>query len=198
MTVPVVSALRARGPERVAVELDGEPWRVVPLEAVAKAGLAVGSPLDRPAARALARELRRAAARTVAVRALRARDHTVASLERRLADRGTAPAVRRETVAAARRAGLVDDERFAAGRAELLARRGAGNDLIADDLEQQGITFEGIRAAIGQLQPEQDRAAAIIEARGLSPRTARYLAAKGFSDSTLEPFIADLATDPLG
>ena len=42
MTAPVVTALRARGRGRVAVELDGAPWRTVPLEAVYAAGLAVG------------------------------------------------------------------------------------------------------------------------------------------------------------
>ena len=87
---PVVTALRARGPGRVAVELDGAPWRVVPLEAVYGAGLAVGGTLDRPTARTLGRELRRLGAQAVALRALRARDHTAASLEQRLAARGTA------------------------------------------------------------------------------------------------------------
>ena len=40
-----VTALRARG-GRVAVELDGRPWRVVPGTAVLEAGLAVGCPLE--------------------------------------------------------------------------------------------------------------------------------------------------------
>ena len=198
MTTPVVTALRARGPGRVAVELDGRPWRVLPLEAVYAGSLAVGAGLDRVSARALRRELRRLDARDVALRALRARDHTTASLERRLADRGTTPAVRRETVAAAQRAGLVDDQRFATGRAALLASRGAGDLLIGDDLERHGVPVAAIRAAIDGLEPESTRAAAIVEARGASPRTARYLAGKGFSEATLEPLIADLVTEGLG
>jgi hypothetical protein len=46
----------------VAVELDGRPWRVLPADAVVRAGLAVGRRLDRleselhRARRALARE----------------------------------------------------------------------------------------------------------------------------------------------
>ncbi len=198
MTDPVVTALRARGPGRVAVELDGRLWRVLPLEAVHAGDLAIGVGLDRPSVRALRRELRRVEARDVALRALRSRDHTAASLEQRLADRGTAPGVRRETVAAAQRAGLVDDRRFAGGRAALLASRGAGDLLIGDDLERHGVPADTIRAAIDGLEPESIRAAAIVEARGASPRTARYLAGKGFSEATLEPLIADLATEELG
>ena len=56
---PVVTALRERPRDRVEVELDGAPWRVVPAEAVVRAGLAPGRPLDRASARALGRELRR-------------------------------------------------------------------------------------------------------------------------------------------
>ena len=139
MTVPVVTALRAQGPGRVAVELDDHRWRTVPVEAVFAAGLVVGRELDRPSARALGRALRRLEARSSALRALRARDHTAASLERRLTERGTPPAVRREVVESAERAGLVDDRRFACARAAQLAGRGAGDLLIADDLERQGV-----------------------------------------------------------
>ena len=38
----IVSALRAEPRGRVAVELDGASWRVLPAEAVIRAGLAVG------------------------------------------------------------------------------------------------------------------------------------------------------------
>lgn len=198
MTVPVLTALRARGSGRVAVDLDGRPWRVVPLEAVYAAGLAVGSVLDRSSARALRRELRRLEAQSAALRALRARDHTSASLEQRLAARGTAPAVRRETLAAVQRAGLIDDGRFAASRAELLARRGAGDLLIADDLERQGVPTDTARIAMAGLEPESARAAALIEARGRTPKTARFLAAKGFSEASLDALVAGLAVEPLG
>ena len=198
VTVPVVTALRARGPGRVSVELDGRPWRILPLEAVYAGRLAVGSGLDRPSARALGRELRRLEARGVALRALRARDHTAASLEQRLAERGTAAAVRRETIAAAQRSGLVDDRRFAAGRAAALAARGSGDLLIADDLERHGVAADVARAAIEGLEPEAARAASIIATRGASPRTARYLAGRGFSETTLEPLVADLVADALG
>jgi SOS response regulatory protein OraA/RecX len=182
----------------VVVELDHVPWRVVPLEAVVVAGLSVGDALDRATARALRRELRRLDARDAALRALRARDHTVASLERRLEARGTGPALRRETVAAAERAGLVDDARFASGRAALLAGRGAGDLLIADDLERQGVAPDAARRAIEALEPEAGRADRLIEARGRSARTLRFLGSKGFSEETLEELVADLVPDELG
>ena len=195
---PVVTALRARGPARVAVELDGVPWRVVPLEAVYGAGLVVGGTLDRSTARTLGRELRRLGAQAVALRALRARDHTAASLEQRLATRGTSATVRRDTVEAAQRAGLVDDRRFALQRAEQLAARGSGDLLIGDDLERQGVPPELVRLAIAALEPEADRAGTIVEARGSSPKTARYLASRGFSEAALEAIIANLAADTIG
>jgi SOS response regulatory protein OraA/RecX len=197
-TVPVVTALRARGKDRVAVDLDGRLWRIVPLEAVYAARLAIGGTLDRDSVRALRRELRRVEARTEALRALRARDHTTTSLGQRLAARGTARAVREATIDAVTRAGLIDDQRFATSRAALLANRGAGDLLIADDLERHGVPDTAARIAIAELEPESTRAAAIIEARGPSPRTARYLVAKGFSEATLDPLVADLAADPLG
>src|SRR6266511_748438 len=59
----VVTALRAAGRGRVRVELDGQAWRVLPLEPVVRAGLAEGVELDRARLRTLARELRRACAR---------------------------------------------------------------------------------------------------------------------------------------
>jgi len=195
MAVPVVTALRARGSGHVAIDLDGQEWRVVPLEAVYTTGLTVGRRLDRVAARGLRRELRRLEALREARRALRARDHTGASLERRLTARGTAPAARREAVEAMLRAGFVDDQRFASGRAELLARRGAGDLFIADDLERQGVPAAAVEAAVAALDPEPTRVAAVVEARGRSARTARYLAAMGFSEAALEPLVAELTTD---
>jgi len=195
--MPVVTALRARGRERVEVDLDGRFWRVVPVEAVYAVGLAIGCQVDRTTARALRRELRRLDARTLALRALRARDHTVASLEQRLAEKGTSPVVRSQTVGAAQRAGLVDDRRFALERSGLLASRGAGNQLIVADLERYGVPGEHVREAIGLLEPEADRAARIVAARGRTPRTARHLAAKGYSEDTLETLVADLAAETL-
>ena len=120
------------------------------------------------------------------------------SLERRLATRRTGVAVRRNTVEAAQRAGLVDDRRFAFQRAEQLASRGSGDLLIGDDLERQGVPPELVRLAIAALEPEAARADTIVAARGTSPKTARFLASRGFSEAALETIVANLASEALG
>jgi hypothetical protein len=111
--MPTVTALRARG-TRVAVELDGRPWRTLSVASVAEAGLIVGRPLEREHVRDLARTLRRERAAAVAVSALARRERSRADLDARLARAGVRDVERRETVERAARAGLVDDARFAA------------------------------------------------------------------------------------
>jgi regulatory protein len=190
-----VTGLRPAGRERVAVELDGQPWRTLPAEAVVRAGLARGLELDREHLRLLRRELRRAEALRAALGALRHRDHSRASLAERLERRGVAPSERRQAVEVLTRAGLVDDERLAHGRAAALAARGAGDLLIADDLARRGVAAELVSAAVAALEPERERAARVVAERGLTPRTARFLAAKGFCPETLEPLIAELVAE---
>jgi regulatory protein len=186
-----VTALRARG-ERVAVELDGRPWRELSVAAVVEAGLAVGCPLAREQARALAQVVRRERATTVAVRALARRDRSRAELDARLARAGVRDAERRKTLDRATRAGLVDDARFASSRARLLAERGAGDELVLADLGRHGVDDLVARKAVSELVPEADRAARIVEARGRSARTLRYLAARGFAEESLDDLIAEL------
>lgn len=185
-----VTALRSSGRGRVAVELDGGPWRTLPLEAVVRAGLAVGATLDRERARILARERRRLAALAAATGALRRRDMSRRALDERLAQRGIAPAERRRTVETLGRAGFVDDERFARSRAEALANRGYGDAFIADDLERRGVEAAAIRAALESLDPESERAFAELERRGGGPRAARALARRGFATESLEHVVA--------
>ncbi len=117
----------ARAPRgRVEVELDGAPWRLVPVEAVVRTGLAVGRTLDRETARALGRELRRADALARAARALRPRDRSRRALEERLTQAGVPALARDEALETLERVGLVDDARVAATRARVLAERGFG------------------------------------------------------------------------
>ena len=96
--------------------------------------------------------------------------------------------MRRDTVEAAQRAGLVDDRRFALQRAEQLASRGSGDLLIGDDLERQGVPPELVRLAIAALEPEADRADTIVGGarhepeNGSLPRVAGILGGSARND----------------
>jgi regulatory protein len=188
---PRVTALVAEPRGRVRIELDGEPWRVLPAGAVVEARLAVGIELDRPRARTLRRESKRLEALSVATGALSRRDHSAAGLAATLERRGVPPHERARAVETLERAGYVDDARFAASRAAQLAGRGYGDEAIRYDLEQRGVGHEPIEAALAQLQPESLRAHDLVARLGSSPRTARRLAAKGFSADAVEFALGD-------
>ncbi|MFY9578161.1 MAG: RecX family transcriptional regulator, partial [Gaiellaceae bacterium] len=178
-------------------ELDGVPWRTLPLEAVARAGVAVGRELDRAAARRLRRELRQAEALAVAGRSLRTRDQSTRRLLERLERANVSPAARDEAVNTLTRVGVVDDARFASARARALAERGYGDSAITADLERQGVPGELWPLALANLQPEAERAGRVVQRRGRGPGTARFLAAKGFSQEALEAALAaDFANGP--
>jgi SOS response regulatory protein OraA/RecX len=183
--VPTVTALREDRRGRVAVELDGAPWRLLPVDVVVRAGLSEGRKLDRPALRELRRELRRAEALHVAGRALRHRDLS----RRRLAERlegAVPPAAAAESLATLERAGLVDDRRVARSRAESLAGRGYGDEAIRHRLLAEGLDEALVAEALTTLEPEAGRARPLIERRGQGPRTARYLAGRGFGEEAVE------------
>jgi SOS response regulatory protein OraA/RecX len=184
--VPTVTGLREDRRGRVAVELDGSPWRTFPADVVVRAGISRGRALDRPALRQLRRELRRAEALAVAGRALRARDLSARELALRLEQRAVSPSAAEESLAVLSAAGLVDDARLAENRAESLAGRGYGNAAIRHDLERRGVGADLVEAALGGLEPEAERAGRIVARRGTGAGTARYLAGKGFGEEVLE------------
>jgi SOS response regulatory protein OraA/RecX len=189
--VPTVTALRVRGSGRVAVELDGAPWRVLPVDVVARAGLTEGRVLDRSALRLLRRELRRAEALRAATRALRVRDLSRQRLTERLANANVSTGAAAETVETLARAGLLDDARLARGRAESLAERGYGDAAIRHRLVADGLPRDAVDEAIGELAGESERAARLVERRGSGPRTARYLSARGFGEEAVEAALGD-------
>jgi regulatory protein len=190
-----VTALRERGRGKVEVELDGAPWRVLGVGVVVRAELRAGRPLDRETARRLAREVRREKALARASRALAARDRSRGELESRLAQAGVPESAREEALAALEASGLVDDARVAESRAGELARRGYGDLAIRSDLARRRISSEAIAEAIEALEPESDRARAVVEARGATPAILRRLAARGFSRDTLEDLASSVARD---
>lgn len=188
--MPRVTALVSEGRERVRVELDGERWRVLPADAVLRAGLSAGAELDRPRLRALARELRRARALGVATRAVAGRDLSEQALRNRLRGAGIAVTAEEEAMRTLRRVGLVDDARFASNRAQALAERGRGDAAIRFDLRRHGLDDEQIEPALASLEPEPARAERIVARRGGGPRTARFLAERGFDEDAVEGALA--------
>ena len=195
--MPTVTRLAVERRGRVAVELDGAPWRTLPVDVVARAGLTEGRALDRSALRLLRRELRRAEALGVAGRALRRQDLSERGIAERLARAAVAPAAVEESLTVLSRAGLVDDARFARTRAGNLAERGYGDAAIRHDLGRRGIAPEVIQQALEILQAEAERARRLVERRGPGAKTARYLASKGFGEEALEAAAgADFAPEP--
>ena len=121
----------------------------------------------------------------MAARALRTRELSGQRLAQRLAAAAVAPATAAESLDLLSGAGLVDDRRFARVRAEALAERSWGDAAIEHDLERQGIDPELVRAALEGLAGELERARKVVERRGRGPRTARYLASKGFGEEAV-------------
>lgn len=183
---PTVTGLRERKRGRVAVELDGKPWRVLPADAVVRTALTVGRTLDRPKARELAREVRRANALAAAKRSLAASGRSERALEQRLALAGHSAAAREAAIASLGRAGIVDDARLAENRAELLARRGYGDAGIRADLRRRLIADDIAADAVAALEPELERARRLLAGQSLGPALLRRLASRGFSRDTLE------------
>ena len=191
----VVTGLRERKRGRVAVELDGRPWRVLPTDAVVRSGLAVGRLLDRPTARELAREIRRAKALAAATRSLAASDRSERALEERLARAGHSAAAREDAMASLARAGAIDDARLAEVRAELLARRGYGDAAIRADLRRRLIAPEVAASAVTALEPELERLRRALENERVTPALLRRLAGRGFSRETLDEVTSSFALE---
>lgn len=175
----------------MAVSLDDAEWRVLPSDAVVRAGLFVGTELDRPKARELARELRRGRALSHAARALGRRDLSEQELDARLRRAGFTPDARSSASELLARAGILDDGRFARSRARQLAERGHGDGAIRWDLEQRGVAAEQVEHALLAVEPERARAERLVAERGRGPATARLLARRGFSEDVVA-FTADL------
>jgi SOS response regulatory protein OraA/RecX len=192
---PTVTALRERKRGRLAVELDGRPWRVLPTDAVVRAGLAVGRRLDRGTARELAREVRRARALAAATRSLAASDRSRQALEQRLARAGHSAAAREDAIAALDRAGVLDDARLARSRADLLARRGYGDAAIRADLRRLLIPAEATADAVAALEPELDRVRRQLEGTRVTPAVLRRLTGRGFSHDTLDDIAVTFAQE---
>ena len=135
-------------------------------------------------------ELRRAEALAVATRALARREHSERSLRERLLRAGVAVDDADAVVEELRQSGLVDDARFAEERARVLAERGKGDAAIRFELERAGVGMAELEAALASLDPEHERAAALVARRGATPATARLLAGRGFDEELVAALVA--------
>jgi SOS response regulatory protein OraA/RecX len=181
-----LTAVRRERPGRVALEVDGHAWRVVPDDVVALCGLAPGVVLERPLLRRLRRELRRAEALGAATRSLARRDLSARRLRERLDARGIRAPAAEAALATLESAGVLDDARLARSRAAALADGGWGDAAIALRLEQEGIGPEPARAALSELLPEPERAALLAAASPDRQAAWRLLARRGFSSDSIE------------
>lgn len=134
----------------------------------------------------------------VAARALRRRDRSRQDVDDRLQKAGIDDVARAETLERLEQIGYLDENRFARSRAATLADRGHGDTAIRADLEQQGVEAERIEAALDGLQPEHERAAALVERLGASVRTAGHLLRKGFAPELVEELLGDRLLAPNG
>ncbi len=182
----LVTALTADGRGGIAIEVDGEPWLVLPAGALLAEGVAVGDRLDARSRRALEQRGRDARALDRAAAMVARRSHGRVELERKLARRDGAHAAAR---AAERLAelGVVDDARHAG---DLAARRlgdGWGPERIRHDLETAGVPTEVIEQAIAALD---DASIDLAARRALGTRTGveawRRLASRGFDAEVAE------------
>ena len=114
----------------------------------------------------------------LAARALQHRDRSRRELEERLARAGIDEGRRNDALETLERVGYVDDERFAGARADGPADAGPQ--------APSGVSASGSAEAIAALVPEAERAAALVERLGSTPKTGAQLTRKGFGQEALE------------
>ncbi|NUR75278.1 MAG: hypothetical protein HOQ28_03200 [Thermoleophilia bacterium] len=122
----------------------------------------------------------------IATRALLHRDRSRHEVDERLARAGIADDKRSEALDTLGRVGYIDDQRFAGARAGVLANRGYGDEWIRLDLAEHGLDPETVAGAIAALEPEAERAAALVERLGRTAKTGARLARKGFGREALQ------------
>ncbi|MEX2102339.1 MAG: regulatory protein RecX [Gaiellaceae bacterium] len=176
--------------------MDGKPWRTVPDEVVLRCRLTAGVELDRPLLRRLRHELQHAGALHRAGRALARRPLSEQRLEERLERAGVAADARQNAVTKLKASGLVDDTKLARGRADSLAGRGWGNGAIAARLAAEGFDESVARAAMEALEPEPERAVALVVGVPDRRKAWALLARRGFAPDSVETAIGALDDGP--
>ena len=132
----------------------------------------------------------------LAARSLHYRDRSRSELDARLARAGIDEDARADALDTLERVGYVDDERFAAARAASMAGRGYGDEAIRHALKGDQVGEEAIAAGLATLEPEAERAVALVERLGRTRKVAAQLARKGFGQDAVEAALgAEIAED---
>lgn len=130
----------------------------------------------------------------LAAKALKQGDRSRHEIDEKLARAGIGADARAESLATLERLGYVDDDRFAADRAEALAARGYGDAYIRFELERHGAKADSVARALAALEPESDRAREQLARLEATPQTLQKtlarLSRKGFADESLEGIVA--------
>jgi regulatory protein len=186
MPLRVVTAVAPRDGQRLAVELDGEPWIVLDAVTALRLGLDVDATVDDATQAEAARLAAEERALHRGARLVGRRSHAAGELEGKIA-RADGPDAARAAVERLAELGAVDDERHAILLAERRLAAGWGPLRIRHDLEAGGVADPLAEAVIAALDPDAVEAAA---RRALGPHTGpegwRRLAARGFDEGTAE------------
>ena len=132
----------------------------------------------------------------MAARALSRRDLSREELRARLDRADVAPVAAAETLDALGRVGLVDDARVAMTRARALADRGYGNAGIEARLAAAGVSDEAVREAVAALEPEEERARALLRRERDGLKATRLLARRGFDPDLVAELAGALDAGP--
>lgn len=133
-----------------------------------------------------------------ALRLLSARDHSCEELRRKLLARGGAVEPIQALLEDLLRLGYLDDRRFAIQFVREKARRGLGRLRLAQELEKRGVDRELVQGILEEQDPveESEAARVLAERRARSGRpaasTARFLAGRGFSASTIRTVLGEV------
>ena len=92
-------------------------------------------------------------------------------------------------------AAIVDDARFARGRAEALARREHGDLAIRADLESRGIASAWSSKLSLRSRPRRSALRGSSSADGPTRRVAGRLVRRGFGEASLEPLLLRLGDE---
>ena len=199
MSLPAatITGLRRVRPGKVAIEVDGDQWRLVSDDVILRLGLKTGESLDRPMLRRLRTQLRSEEAVLTATRALERRDLSRSALADRLARAGIAPSHQREALSTLERSGLIDDRRVACTRMRRLADKGWGDAAIQALLVNEGIPEETAREALLTVEPENERIGRFVRVKGDKQRAATHLARRGFQPESIEAALGLVDEAPL-